>query len=462
MMSRIATSIGSGVKDKWGLQLEPSDVHTTPAPRANKKMFYGVFALFAQEGAKGSEVSPVALGLALVSWLSAQIGRDVYIQIGDVRHPIVINALHVGRPMLAASSESVALLGRMEWTIRHGLGRGSDALLGQRRRGLVSALQDMVLLVHDGYQDTPPIDDKRLWLYELPFASLLRRMKRGGDSVSEALSHFFDDGSCRQVTKTGSLSATSPHIAAHATITPAELRSGLDGKVVQGGLANRFLIAWAERIHNVPFPVPTDMATVNAVAKVMQRILEYARGDYPRKRYSRVIEMSLEARDLYEAAYRELRDRDPGGEIVNALLDRRATITMRLAGLFALSDSSLIIRWEHMEAALAWAAYHRDSVRYVLDGEADQGQRAADLAHRQAKVLAILRGAGGWLGRAEIGRHAFQNHLRADDLTDVLQSLRANGAIEERSEPNPNNPGQKTLYRVAGAKRGEAGTECQA
>jgi len=462
MRGRIATSIASGVQDKSSGEFEPPDVHTTPAPRANKKMFYGVFGLFAQEGAKGSEVSPVALAMLSLSWLSAQIGRDVYMQIGNVWHPLVINSLHVGRSMLAARSESVALLLRTECAMRDGLGSGSDALLGQCRRGGVSALQDIALLVHDGYNATPPIDDKRLWLYELPFASLLRRMKRGGDAVSEALNDFFDGGSIRMVTKTGSLSATSPHIAVHATITPAELRSGLDGNVFQGGLASRFLISWAERIHNVPLPAPTDTATVNAVAKAMRRILEYARGDYPQKRYSRAMGMSPEARDLYETAYPELRDRDPGGEIVTALLERRATITMRLAGLFALSDSSLMIRWEHMEAALAWAAYHRDSVRYVLAGEADQQQRAGDLAHHQAKVLATLRGAGDWLGRTEILRRAFQNHVRSDDLTGVLQSLRADGAIEERREPNPNNPGQKTLYRLAGAKRGETGSEGQA
>ena len=135
---------------------------------------------------------------------------------------------------------------------------------------------------------------------------------------------------------------------------------------------------------------------------------------------------------------------------------------MRIAAVYALADLSLVIRPEHIEAALACAAYHQDSVRYVLAGEADQQQRAGDLADRQAKVLAALRESGGWLSRTDIVRQVFRNHVLREDLTAVLESLLADGAIEQRREPNPNNPGQKTLYRMAGAKRGGAGTEGQA
>ena len=461
MTERIATALAPGVHGESSGNGEPPCGHAIPPPRADEKMFRGLVGSVAQMGAEGSEVSPVAPGMACLSWLSAQIGRDAYIQIGNVRHPIAINVLHVGRSMRAAKSESIALLLRTESAIRDGLDCGSEALLGQGRRGGLSALQDIALLVHDGYQDIPPIDDKRLWLYELPFAPLLRRMKRGGDAVSEALSDFFDGGSIRLVTKTGSLSATSPHIAVHSTITPAECRSMLDQSVIHHGhgLASRFLIFWAERIHTVPVPAPTDAKRVAALAKALHAVVTFARGEYPKTRFRRPVQLSSEARELYEAFYLSLRGRDSGGEIGTGLLNWLAPITMRIASVYALADLSLVIRREHMEAALACAAYHQDSVRYVLAGEADQHQRAGDLADRQAKVLAALRGAGDWLGRTEIVRQVFRNHIRADDLTAVLESLLAAGSIEERRERNANNPGEKTLYRIAGAKRGETGSE---
>jgi len=415
-------------------------------------------------GAEGSEVSPVAPGMACLSWLSAQIGRDAYIQIGNVRHPIAINVLHVGRSMRAAKSESIALLLRTESAIRDGLDCGSDALLGQRRRGGLSSSQDIALFVHDGYrvgnEHVPPIDDKRLWLYELPFSALLKRMKLGGDALSETLCDVFDGRSIRLVTKTLRLLATSPHIAVHATITPAEFRSTLEQNVFHHGLASRFLIFWAERIHTVPVPSPTDAKRVASLAKALRAVVTFARGDYPKTRYSRLMELSSEARELYEAFYPSLRGGDSWGEIGTGLLDWLAPITMRIAAVYALADLSLVIRPEHMEAALACAAYHRDSVRYVLAaGEADQQQRAGDLADRQTKVLAALRESGGWLSRTDIVRQVFRNHIRADDLTAVLESLLAAGSIEERRERNANNPGEKTLYRIAGAKRGETGSE---
>ena len=109
MIERIATALAHGVLGESSGNGERPDGHAIPPPRADEKMFRGVVVWVAQHAAEGSEVSPVAPGMGCLSWLSAQIGRDAYIQIGNVRHPIAINVLHVGRPMLGAKSESIAL-----------------------------------------------------------------------------------------------------------------------------------------------------------------------------------------------------------------------------------------------------------------------------------------------------------------------------------------------------------------
>jgi len=344
MSERIATALAPGVLGEWSGNGERPGGHTIPPPRADEKMFCGVVGTVARLAAKGGEVSPVAPLMAGLSWVSAQAGGDPYIQIGNVRHPVAINVLHVGRAMWAANTESVALLLTTESEIRDGGNCGSDALLGQRRRGGLSRPEDIVLLVHDGYQDIPPVDDKRLWLCELPLAPRLRRMKRGGDAVSEALIDFFDGGSIRMMTRTGSLSATSPHIAVHATITPAEFQSMLDQSVIhQGhGLASRFLIFWAERIDTVPVPVPTNAKTIKAMANALHTVVKFARGEYPRTRDNRAVQLSPEARELYETFYPSLRGLDSWGGIGTGLLQRLAPITMRIAAVYALADLSLV------------------------------------------------------------------------------------------------------------------------
>ena len=431
---------------------ETDEDYTTPPPQATDAMFFGLIGDIAHAGSEGREVSGVSVGLAAISWLAAQIGRDVFVPIGDVRHPVVINTLHSGRTMVAAKSESAALIRRIEYSIRGGSMFDVCPVLGQSHTGGLSTSEGLALLVHDGYrdgkEDIPPIDDKRLWVYEPEFGGLLEKMRREGNAISATLRDVYDGGSIRPATKTSRLWATSPHITVHATITPTELRLKLDENAIHNGLANRFLIAWAERTCFVPLPAPTDKVMVEALAKSVQQVLTFALGEYPSEKYRRTITLSPEARELYAAAYPDLRARDPMGESVTALLERRAPITMRLAALFALTDLSTTIGPEHLRAALAWSAYHRDSVRFVFGIDAEQRQRAVVTADRREKVLAFLRSAGDWVMRRDITRDAFKGHIKAGDLDAVLQSLLADRQIEKSERPKANDSGVVTFYRA--------------
>jgi hypothetical protein len=140
------------------------------------------------------------------------------------------------------------------------------------------------------------------------------------------------------------------------------------------------------------------------------------------------------------------------GESVTVLLERRAPITLRLAALLALTDLSTVIEEPHLVAALAWADYHRDSVRFVFGSDAKQRQEAMVTQERRDKVLAALRASRSWVGRSDLTKQVFRGHIKADELTAVFQALLADGEIERKEQPNPNNPGTKTLYRAAPAK----------
>ena len=444
-----------------GSREDPEEDYTTPPPRASEKMFYGLVGDVADAGSAGREVSPVSVGLAFITWLSAHLGRDLYVMIGDVRHPVVINGLHTGRTMVAAKSESTALVRRIEYAIRGGSMFDVTPLLGQCHTGGLSTSEGLALLVHDGYrdgkEDIPPIDDKRLWVYEPEFGGLLEKMKREGNALSATLRDVYDGGSIRPATKTSRLWSTSPHIVVHATITPTELRFKLDENAVHNGLANRFLCIWAERTCFVPLPEPTDKVVVEALAKGVKAVLEFALGNYPEERYRRVVSLSPEAREMYAAAYPDLRARDSMGETVTALLERRAPITMRLAALFAITDLTTTIEARHLEAALAWSAYHRDSVRFVFGGDGQQRQKAKATAERRDKVLAFLREAKDWMSRTDIIKKGFAGHISADQLTVVLQSLLADSLVTQREKPKENGIGNFLLYRANDANHANKG-----
>lgn len=433
--------------------LDGDEDYTTPPPRPDDRMFYGLVGDVAHAGADGKEVSPVSVGLACISWLSAHIGRDMFIRIGDLRHPIVINTLHVGRSMIAGKGESSALIRRVERSIRSEF--ATAELLGRTHTGGLSTAEGLALQVHDGFtmgkQEVPPIDDKRLLAVEGEFGGLLEKMKREGNALSATIRDLFDGGSIRPAIKNSPVWATNPHVVIHANITAYELHAKLDANSIHNGLANRFLMVWAERVRLIPIPSPTDPVMVEALAKSVVAVVRFALGDYPEATYQREVTLSPAAQELYAAEYARLRSRDPMGELITVLLERRAPITLRLAALFAITDLTTVIEEHHLSAAIAWTSYHRDSVRFVFGADAEQRQKAMVTADHRQKVVAFLRSTGDWVMRRDITRGAFKGHIKADALTDVLQAMLADGQIERDERSKANDSGVVTFYRATPA-----------
>jgi putative DNA primase/helicase len=429
---------------------------TTPPPRMDPAMLYGLIGDIARAGSEGREVNAVAVAAATISWLSARVGPYHYLPIGDKKHPVLLNTLHVGRSAIAGKGESLALLSRIEHHLRGGSLYNDSPLLGLSDSGL-STSEGLALLVHDGYRDgkeeVPPIEDKRLHMVEEEFGGVLERMKREGNALSSSLRELYDGGSIRPRVKSSRLFATHPHFSMHACITPFELREKLDGNSINNGLANRFLIVWAERTCLVPIPPETDGALVRDLAGRLEKAITFAKNRYPGgdinpHRMSERITLTPEAEELYRQEYADLKGRDSMGATVTVLLERRPAITLRLAALFALTDRQIRISRDHLVAALAWSRYHRDSVRFIFGGDSRARQKAIMSSRDRERALNYLRETGGWVSRTELANVAFSKRIRADDLTEVLQGLLADGLLERDEKPNANNPGIKTLYRV--------------
>jgi putative DNA primase/helicase len=229
----------------------------TPPPRPTEAMFYGLTGEVARTAA-GREVNPVSVAAAFLSWLSAQVGRDVYLQVGDVRHPVPLFTLHVGRTAIAAKGESTGLPLRIDEAIRQSpLARlgPEQHLLGQTHAGGLSSREGLTLFVHDGYKsgrdDIPSIEDKRLWVFEPEFQNVIAQGKREGNTLSAALRDVWDGGSIKPATKGGRIWITN-------------------------GFGNRFLLIWAERTCLVPLPRATERADLRE-----RRVYRYRLSDRP-------------------------------------------------------------------------------------------------------------------------------------------------------------------------------------
>ncbi len=432
---------------------EEEDYLTNP-PKLAEVGLFGLIGEIAHKGTEGKEPDPASVALAAIIRLSALVGRDLYIAVGDTRHTLNLYGLHIGRSAIGAKGESFSLVNRIMEKLASDKPNGKNITAQSHTSGL-SSREGLAMLIHDGFQqgkeEHSPIDDKRLFLRESEFANLLAQSKRDGNTISPALRDVWDAGqSIKPLTKTSQLWATDPHVALHGAITPLELLQKLDANEASNGFLNRFLICFAERVCLVPLPEPTRQIDVSILASRVEKVVLWAKGNYPTDKYTRCMELSDQAKKLWINVYPKLKKRTAHGEMISAILERRAPITLRIAGLFAVTDMSLTIEVHHLQAALAWATFHKESVIYVFGRDAEQQKAAQLMMEYRNKIMDALK-CGDWLTRTVL-RKAFNNHLNNQTLDHALAGLLEDKHIERKQEKNKKNAGKKISYRALQAR----------
>jgi len=311
--------------------------------------------------------------------ISALVGRDLYLQIGDERHTLNLYGLHVGRSQLGGKGESFALLKRIEEKLARDKSVGLT-ILGQSHTSGLSSREGLTMLVHDGYsqgkEEHPEKNDKRLFLRESEFANLFAQSKRDGNTISPALRDVWDSGqSIKPLTKNNQIWATDPHIALHGAITPIEFKAKLDSNEASNGFLNRFIVIFAERTCLIPFPERTKQINVDILGNSIEKMVVWAKGGYPDCKYTRRMELTDSAKAIWNKAYFQIKDRGANSEEINAMLERRAPITLRLASLFAATDMTLSVDEKHLEAALAWAQFHLESIAFIFASDPNRKKK---------------------------------------------------------------------------------------
>jgi len=395
----------------------------TPPPVATDAMFYGIVGEVGRAAAQDTEVNPVAAAAAFLSYLSAQVGRDVYMAVGNTFHHARLFTCHVGRSGRGRKGDAISLTHR----IRSRIEQVHCLTHGHYHGGGLSTREGLALLIHDGYTqgktEVPPINDKRLWIVENEFANVLHQSKRDGNTLSAALRDAWDGMSIKPAIKSARIWASDPHIALHVSVTPGELRELMTTRELSNGFANRFLMLWAERSGVEPFPRPATVDTVNDLASRTASVIDFAKGDYPSAKETRRMEMADAARNAWSGIYCRLTQPD-ATETLTGLLERSAPYALRLAMLFALTDKALTVDKQHLDAALAWVKYTRDSVRYVFTSAAELSESETD-RDNAAKILEFLRGRPDGATRTEINEDCFARHasrLRIDSAITMLLS----------------------------------------
>lgn len=421
------------------------------APVPHRACLYGLVGEVACVGGDGTETNPYAIAANFMAYLSCAIGRGVYLPIGNTWHHTRLFCLHVGRSGRGRKGDALALVMRLDQAVRE----LSPSLAPQIHRGGLSSREGLVALMHDGFQHgrqmVAPIDDKRLWVVESEFANVLHQGRREGNTLSAALRDCWDGVCLKPATKTNRLYASHPHVCLSGAISPGELTGMMTARELTNGFANRFLVIWAERTQILPFPNPTPEGTVDDLAQRILKVLEFAGADQYACRDYLKMELSAQAQWRYAQLYRTELNEDVGSDLVNAMLERRAPMLLRLAMVFALTDLQLRIEIAHIDAAMAWMRYTMASIRYVFVSSADEDRMSAtrDLANQ---IMAFLTERG----------KATRSEISARCLKGRVTSVRIDAAIEHLLAATPpkvcvdwiarprESPGAPTrIYRLA-------------
>ncbi len=376
-----------------------------------------------------TEADPVALLVQLLVTFGNVIGRGPHFVAEGDRHYTNLFAVLVGETAKGRKGSSWGQIRRLltlvdrDWVVRRissGLSTGE---------GLIHAVRDPAApsqgaTAGGGWRD-PGVEDKRLLAFAPELATVLRRMDRDSNTLSPVLREAWDSGDLAVLTKTSPACATDAHISVIAHITRDELRRYLTTTETGNGFANRFLFVCASRSKLLPEGGQLDDNALVPLAERLREATTFARQVGELKR-------DPEARKLWHSVYPDLSAGKSG--LLGAVTARAEAQVMRLACVYALLDSSSVIRGAHLRAALAVWEYCEASARHVF-GEA-LGDPVAD------ELLRVLRASPAGLDRTEI-RDLFARNRSAQQIGHALGLLLEHGLAHCESRATGGRPAER-------------------
>ena len=402
-------------------QPDEPDTHRN-APRPHADCLYGLIGEIARAGSADTEANAYAIAASALAYLGVAVGRGPYMPIGDDWNHARLFFVHVGRSSRGRKGTAKKLvIARIAKAVK----KIDEHLAPQIHTGGLSTREGLALLIHDGWtqgkEEVPPIADKRLLAVESEFANVLHQSKRDGNTLSTALRDAWDGTSIKPAIKTNRVWASNPHIGILADVTPSELRGLMAGREMTNGFANRFIFFWAEGDKVNPFPKPTHPDVIDGFAERIAAILKFAGANRHVDRDVKHMQFSSAAATAYAELYQsELRDRS-AGEHITSLLDRRAPTLMRLAMIFALTDKTLEIEVQHIQAAMAWVRYWVDSVKYIFQSALDEVD--TEIVNETAAELIKFLKLQDKASRTEISKGCFKGHVGKVKLDRAIDEL---------------------------------------
>lgn len=351
---------------------EEVEVQEWPAPMA-PEAFAGYVGEFVELATKNSEADPHAVLMHFITRWGVEVGRRPYHFIDDSVHHARLNAVIVGNSSKARKGTASQPVKRLfqfdaitdEFPFITPAAHADGPL--STGEGLIYEVRDPKFEIKidkkTGDEEEILVDagveDKRLYVLEQEFASVLTSARREGNTLSTVIRCAWDGGTLSPMTKNNRIAATGAHIGIVGHITLAELNRKMDDTEAFNGFANRFLWVCAKRHGMVPFASPIPNKHLGEFQWVLKKMLGGAQ-------HIQEMQLGDDAKELWEGIYPDLSKDHPG--LVGAVINRAEAQVRRLSMIYALLDGQATISIKHLESALAVWRYCEDSARFIFGG----------------------------------------------------------------------------------------------
>jgi hypothetical protein len=416
------------IPEGYAWPTEPEPVRTWPEPMS-REAFYGLAGEFIDVVSPETEADQQALLITFLVGFGCMVGRNPFYQVESTRHGVNLFAVIVGDTSKArkgtATNRALDILTHVE----------PDFMASRRRSGLSSG-EGLIQAVRDRREEDVCIKDKsgaqhferqvvdtgeadkRLLVIESEFSTVLQQSGREGSTLSAILRDAWDGNPLRVLARSNKDSCQEPHISVVGNITIEELQRLLTSNDKANGFGNRVLWCCARRSQRLPHGGrQLDTVRVNSLVGRLQSALATS------PKLGRVA-LDPECYQAWERAYDQLTEGADG--IFGSMTARAEAQVIRLATLYAVLDSSKLIRLPHLQAAQEVWGYCEETVRCIFGGAL--GDETAD------DILRMLTKEPFGMTQTEINR-AFHSHKKAAELNRALSLLeKQNKIARERTE----------------------------
>lgn len=388
--------------------------------------FHGLAGKIIQIIEPHTESDPVALLIQFLTVFGSVVGRGPHFKAEADEHHLNIFSCLVGETAKGRKGSSLGYVLKIfqsiddTWKkcVQSGLSSGE---------GLIWAVRDEIVKTEPvrenkrivSYQDLivdKGVEDKRAMILQSELASTLRVLGRDGNTLSAILRDAWDGRDLRIMNKNSPVGVTEPHISIIGHITRSEVTRYLTETESGNGFANRFLWTCVKR--SKILPEGGKLGNTSEFDSVFKPHIETLKRSVEFAREINEIQRDDKSRILWHEIYRELSEAKPG--LLGSVTARAEAQTMRLACLYALLDLSPVIRFEHLEAAVALWTYCEQSARFIF-GHSLGNPIADTIKHALDEIPEGM-------SRTDISSGLFNRNTKANKIDNALVLLLASGS----------------------------------